>query len=375
MKPRNTQVNRRKPKALPLASRLFLSHLVVVVIGLASFIAISKASSHHLFTRHLDRLEGSGFAIRSARTALMDGFAFAWSSSTAWSLLVGAIVAAGLSYQVAQRITQPLARMERVARLFAAGHLHERVPASDIPELAQLSASFNRMAIGLEDVEQRRRELIGDLTHELRTPLTIVRGYLEEIADQRLEATWSTCQLMIRETRRLERLVNDLQELSQAEAGHLSLNLRPIALPPLFELLVQRFSSQILEDGPTLIIDCPNHLPSVLADSDRTEQILVNLLGNAIRHTQEGTITLRAWREANKIWVAVADTGCGIAPDELPHVFERFWRSPQLQDKHKGTGIGLAITKRLVELQGGEIAVESQVGQGTTFQFYLPAAC
>lgn len=359
-------------KSLPLASRLFLSHLLVMVVGLTSFIIISKASSHHLFSQHLDRLEGSGFAIRSARTALLDGFAYAWNGSTAWSLLTGAIIAAGLSYQVAQRITQPLARMERVTQLYAAGHLHERVPVSDIPELAQLSSSFNRMAISLQDVEKRRRELIGDLTHELRTPLTIVRGYLEEIADQRLEPTHETCQLMIRETRRLERLVNDLQELSQAETGHLPLHFQSIALRPLFERLVQRFSSQLLDDGPVLQIDCPVPLPNVLADLDRTEQILVNLLGNAIRHTQQGTITIRAWSQSNQVWIAVSDTGTGIALEELPHVFERFWRSPQSSRKHKGTGIGLAITKRLVELQGGEIEVESQLGRGTTFRLSLP---
>lgn len=362
------------PKSLPLASRLFLSHLVVMVVGLTCFIIISKASSHHLFSRHLDRLEGAGFAISSARVALLDGFASTWNSSTAWSLIFGSVIAASLSYQVARRITRPLARLEQVARLFAAGHLHERVPDSDIPELAQLSISFNRMAIGLEDVEKRRRELIGDLTHELRTPLTIVRGYLEEIADQRLEPTWETCQLMIRETRRLERLVNDLQELSQAEAGHLSLNLQPIKLRPLFETLVKRFSSQILDDGPVLRIHCPPDLAAVFADLDRTEQILVNLLGNAIRHTQQGAITIHAWSQANYVWVSISDTGCGIAANELPHVFDRFWRSPHSQTKHKGTGIGLAITKRLVELQGGQIEAESELGQGTTFRFSLPMA-
>ncbi|HEY9660930.1 MAG TPA: histidine kinase dimerization/phospho-acceptor domain-containing protein, partial [Allocoleopsis sp.] len=225
-----------------LRVRLFLSHLVVMVVGLMSFIVISKASSHHLFSRHLDRLEGAGYAISHARTELLTGFATTWNSSTLWSLLVGAIIAAGLSYQVAERITKPLARMERVARSFAAGKLYKRFPSSDIPELAQLSTSFNRMAISLEDVEKRRRELISDLTHELRTPLTVIRGYLEEIVAQRIEVTPATGDLLIRETRRLERLVNDLQELSQAEAGHLSLNLRPLALRPLFETLLQRFS-------------------------------------------------------------------------------------------------------------------------------------
>jgi signal transduction histidine kinase len=357
-----------------LQSRLFLSHSVVMVVGLMSFIVISKASSHHLFTRHLDRMEGSGFAIGSARTALLDGFALAWNASTLWSLLVGGIVAAGLSYWVAQRITKPLTQMEQVARKFAAGYLHQRVPNSDIPELAQLGISFNRMAISLEDVEQRRRELISDLTHELRTPLTIMRGYLEELANRQMEPALDVYQLLIRETKRLERLVNDLQELSRAEAGHLTLNFQPIALQGLFEMLVQRFATQLMDDGPVLKIDCPANLPLVLADIDRTEQILVNLLGNALRHTQAGSITIRASGESGRVWIAVIDTGSGIAPDELPHVFERFWRSPRSRSRHKGTGIGLAITKRLVELQGGQIEVTSQLGKGTMFRFSLPIA-
>lgn len=259
-----------------------------------------------------------------------------------------------------------------MARQFAAGQLHERVPSSEIPELAQLSASFNRLATSLEDVESRRRQLIGDLTHELRTPLTIMRGYLEEAVNRQTAPSLETCELLVRETKRLERLVNDLQDLSKAESGHLTLNLQPLDLLPLFHSLARRFSSQLL-DEVSLKVDCPAHLPLALADRDRTEQILVNLIGNAVRHTERGRITLRAWSDANRVWVAVQDTGSGIAPEELPHVFERFWRSQSARTTYqKGTGIGLAICRRLVELQGGEIHVRSELGQGTTFWFSLP---
>jgi len=131
-----------------------------------------------------------------------------------------------------------------------------------------------------------------------------------------------------------------------------------------------------------LQLDCPEKLPQVLADSDRLEQVLVNLLGNAIRHTQTGAITVRVWVERDgrkgiisRLWIAVTDTGMGIAPEDLPHVFERFWRAEKSRNPHTGgTGIGLAISKRLVELQGGEIEVESQLGVGSTFRFYLPLA-
>lgn len=133
------QAKWQRRKTLPLASRLFLSHLVVMVVGLTSFIIISKASSHHLFSQHLDRLEGAGFAIRSARTALLDGFAYAWNSSTAWSLLVGAIMAAGLSYQVAQRITQPLARIEQVQESSDKRHRRAMSLSHQVDKLKMLS--------------------------------------------------------------------------------------------------------------------------------------------------------------------------------------------------------------------------------------------
>jgi hypothetical protein len=150
----------------------------------------------------------------------------------------------------------------------------------------------------------------------------------------------------------------------------------------LLEALVQKFSDQLLEDGPQLRLECPEQLPLVFADIDRVEQVLVNLLGNALTYTKAGSITVQAWQESERastrvprLWIAVTDTGIGIAPQDLPHVFERFWRAEKSRNQHTGgTGIGLAISKRLIELQGGEIEVESQLGVGSTFRFYLPLA-
>lgn len=265
--------------------------------------------------------------------------------------------------------------MEQITQKFAAGQMDARLPVSDIPELSGLSTSFNRMAASLEGVEARRREVIGDMTHELRTPLTVVRGYLEELADGEIEASPEIYQRLARETRRLEQLVNDLQELSKAEAGYLPINIQRVNLRPLLESLVEKFTDQLLEDGPVLLLQCPSVLPPVLADIDRTEQVLVNLLGNAVRYTNEGSITIRVGTEGSQLWVAVTDTGIGIAPENLPHVFERFWRADQSRDRHSGgTGIGLTISHRLIELQGGQIQVESELGVGSTFRFFLPLA-
>lgn len=377
-----SKANLRRTKSWPLASRLFVSHLLVMIVGVSCLAIVGKLSSPRFFVFHLQKLEGRGVSLRFARTYLVEGFETAWNRSTFWSVIVGATAAGGLSYWVSKRIVQPLTQIEQVTKKFAAGQLDERLPPSEIPEINQLATSFNQMAVSLEDVEHRRRELVSDLTHELRTPLTVLRGYLEELSEGRIESTPTVYQQLAKETRRLERLVNDLQELSKAEAGYLPIKLTPVNLCPLLKSLVQKFSDQLLEEGPVLRLECPEKLPPVLADIDRLEQVLVNLIGNALTYTKEGSITVRAWAEMERVngrvprlWIEVADTGVGIATEDLPHVFERFWRAEKSRNQHTGgTGIGLAISKRLVELQGGEIEVESQLGVGTTFRFYLPLA-
>jgi signal transduction histidine kinase len=361
---------------LSLGTRLFLSHLLVMVVGLSSFIAIAKVSSPRMFVLRLEQLERDGFfTVRSARTFLVRGFETAWNTSAFWSLLAGGTAAGALSFWVSRRIVEPVSRMEQITRDFAAGDLRERVPESEIPELDRLGISFNQMAGALEDVEQRRRDLMGDLTHELRTPLTVVRGYLEELAEGAIEPSPELYRKLVNETRRLERLTRDLQELSKAEAGYLSIKLQPILLYPLLKSLIERFSDQLLEEGPTLQLDYPADTPPVIADPDRTEQILVNLLGNAIRYTDSGSIVLKVSREKSFVWLAVSDTGIGIASEDLPLIFDRFWRADRSRSRYSGgSGLGLSITRRLVELQNGRIEVESELGKGSTFRFSLPVA-
>lgn len=357
-----------------LRSRLFLSHTIVMVVGLITLTTIGKFSSPRFFIIYLERIEGTGYSVSQVRTQLIRGFESAWIRGMVWSVVLGAGAAGGLSYLVSRRIVRPLTQMEEITQKLAAGHLEERVPANEIPELNSLAASFNRMAADLEGVEQRRRELVGDLSHELRTPLTVLQGYLEGLADGTIESSPEVYQRLAKETTRLKRLVNDLQELSKLEAGYLPINAQPIDLYPLLFSLVRKFSDQLPEqDDFRFELDCPTELPLVLADSERVEQVLVNLLSNAFRHTPEGSVTIRVWSDVSKLWIAVVDTGQGIAVEDLSHVFERFWRADRSRDRHSGgTGIGLAISRRLVELQGGKIEVESQLGQGSTFRFSLP---
>jgi signal transduction histidine kinase len=356
-----------------LGTRLFLSHLAVMIVGLGTFVTVGRFYSPRLFILHLQQLEGRGFNLYFVRPQLVQGFDRAWKDGAFWAIAAGGATAGGLSYWVSKRIMRRLEQMEQVTQQMAAGRLDERVPSSDIPELDHLAKSFNHMAVNLEGVEQRRRELVTDLTHELRTPLTIVEGYLEGLADGTIEPDPDVYQRLVRETGRLRRLVNDLQELSQAEAGYLPIHTEPFDLRPLLDSLVKRFSDQVLEDGPVLKLTCPENLPLVVVDPERVEQILVNLIGNALRYTRSGLINVEATATPDCVWVAVQDTGQGIATDELPHVFERFWRSDRSRDRHSGgTGIGLAISRRLVELQGGTIEVNSQLGVGSTFRFSIP---
>ncbi|MFE4105668.1 sensor histidine kinase [Almyronema epifaneia] len=359
---------------LSLRGRLFFSYLLVMGIGIVTLAGLGWLYAPRLFVVSLERIEGRGFRIQQIKTQLVKGFEFAWTRAMFWSIVMGGTTAVGLSYWMSRRIVRPLLQLEAVTEKFAAGQFDERVPSSDIPELSRLAASFNRMATEIEGVEQRRRDLVSDLTHELRTPLTIVRGYLEGLADGTLDPSSEIYQRLTQETIRLQRLVNDLQELSKLEAGYLPIHIQPFKLGSLLQNLVQRFSDQISDEQPlSLHLDCPATLPLVKADPERVEQIMVNLLSNALRYTTKGEITVSSWLEEGRVWIAVGDTGEGMAAADLPHVFERFWRADRSRDRHSGgTGIGLAICKRLVELQGGQISVESQLGQGSQFRFWLP---
>ena len=366
-------------KSLSLATRLFLSHLVVMSVAISIQAIVRRTASPILFSQQMQRIEdarvgGKETDFEDIRAEISEAFESVVLNSTLLSVLIGGTAAGGLSFLVAQRITKPMLRIERVTQQFARGKLSERLPKSEIPELNRLSTSFNNMASSLQGVEKRRRELVGDLTHELRTPLTIINGYLEGITTGNIEATPEVYERLMKENRRLQRLVNDLQELSKAEAGYLPIHFAPVNLYPIVSTLVERFEAQLL-DELTIRLECPTDLPTVLADLDRLEQVLVNLLGNAVSYTEAGSIVLKVWQEDRRVWIAVSDTGQGIAPEDLPHVFERFWRSGLATDRNsKGSGIGLAISRRLVELQGGRIEVESELGKGSTFRFFLNVA-
>lgn len=290
---------------------------------------------------------------------------------------LGLVAALLISLFLARRIGGPIEALTRAARRMGAGDLGQRVPEEGSAETVALARSFNAMAANLATAQDLRQQMVADVAHELRTPLANIRGYLEAIEDGVVAADEATLRTLREETAQLNGLIDDLQELAQAEAGTLHLDREPIAPAELVERAIAAARPRAAEGAITLIGTVAPDLPPVAADPQRIGQVLQNLLANALRHTpQGGRITVEARRTpAGTVALSVADTGIGIAPDDLPRIFERFYRADSSRARATGgSGLGLTITRRLVEAHGGRIDATSAVGQGSRFTFTLPVA-
>lgn len=306
-----------------------------------------------------------------AEQAFLDRINRALLVGTAFALLLGVIVGVVL----ARSLAAPLGQVSVAAGAIAAGDLSQRVPVQGSVETQALARSFNQMAENLEQAEQLRRNLLADVAHELRTPLTVIQGNLQALLDGVYPLERAEIATIYDETRLLSRLVADLRELAQAEAGQLKLHLGPVDLAPTLAQTVDSFALLAQDSQIRLELDVPASLPPVNADPDRLAQILRNLLANALRHAAPGGhVQVSARSEAGHVRIRVSDDGPGIPAADLPHVFDRFWRGDPARSRDSGgSGLGLAITKHLVEAQGGEIGVESESGRGTVFWFTLAA--
>jgi len=257
--------------------------------------------------------------------------------------------------------------------LLAGGHLNIRVPVRGRSELARLTASYNTMAEAVQRSEERQRRLIADVAHEMRTPLSNLRGYLEGLSDGVVEPSRELFVSLHEETLLQGRILDDLQVLAQAEAGDLNYAKSPADLAELVAAGATAHRAVAAEAGVALTVDAP-HPVWVRADADRLRQVLGNLLSNAIRYTdQGGHVLLKVRAENDEAVLTVQDTGVGIAPGDLPRVFDRFWRAdPARQRATGGTGLGLTIAHRIVTDHGGTIEVTSRPHIGTTFTVRLP---
>ncbi len=294
-----------------------------------------------------------------------------------WLAALAAIGVAGvLSVAMSQRILQPVQALTAAANRLEQGDLNQRVPVKRRDEIGTLAHAFNAMADGLQRQEQLRRQMVTDIAHELRTPLTNIRGYLEALQDGYMDASPTVIDSLHQESLLLHRLINDLQELSLAEAGQLKFELQPVALTELVETLVGGMRPQLTEKSLTLSTALPPDLPLIQADPARLGQVFRNLLQNAITYTPErGRITLSAQVQGDEVLVLVQDSGPGIAPEHLPHLFDRFYRADESRNRATGgTGLGLAIVKALVEGMRGRVWPERVPGEGARFGVALPVA-
>ena len=273
-----------------------------------------------------------------------------------------------------RKMGTPLINVMTAADAVADGDLSVRVPERGPGDIRRLSESFNRMVDELARADQQRRNMTADIAHELRTPIHILRGNLEGILDGIYDATPEQIEMMLDETSLLTRLVDDLQTISLAEAGQLPLHLSPVNLAELLEDVKTSFSTQAEEAGINLTVKVDDADLTVNADAGRLDQVLSNLVRNALRYARADTcLCLQAESSQNHARLQIRDEGQGIPPEDLPFIFDRFYRSDKSRSrKDGGSGLGLAIAKQLIQLHGGIIKVESELGKGTTFIIELP---
>ncbi len=301
--------------------------------------------------------------------------------------LIVAAIAALCSYLLVRRFMRPVEFLTLAAERMKDGNYTQRVPSPNSQdELGQLAQTFNEMASTIEaDVtelrrqDEVRRDLIANIAHDLATPLTAIQGLSEALADDVISdptARQETAQLIGREVQRLRRMVADVRQMTSLEAGQTALDIAPLDLQSLVDETLLVLKPECEQMGITLYNDVPEDIPQVQADSDRVIQVLLNLLDNARRHTPEGgSIRVGGRIQDGSVTVWISDTGSGIDPADLPHIFERFYRvDPSRTTATGGSDLGLSIVKAIITAHGGTISAESTPGKGTRITFTLPIA-
>ncbi len=282
-----------------------------------------------------------------------------------WAALAALALALLLSFLMTRRVLRPLSQMTQISQELAAGNFNNRVEVVSQDEVGQLGLAFNRMAESLEQLEQLRKNMVTDVAHELRTPLTNLRGYLEGLSDEVVPPSQKTFRMLESEILRLVHLVDDLQQLTKAEAAQAFLQRRELSVVNLIEQLRTLFAHRFQAKNIKLQVAIEPPELTVVADLDKLLQALRNLLENAWRYSPEGgQVSIIGRRLDNQVEIAIANTGEGIAAEDLPFIFERFFRADRSRSREQGgAGIGLSIVKQLVEAHGGTVGAKSSDGQ------------
>lgn len=293
--------------------------------------------------------------------------------------LTSALVAVGLAILLggllAFTLTRSLRELTEATHQITRGKLGQQVKVRSKDEVGELASAFNRMSQDLAQTTQARRQMTADIAHDLRTPLSILLGYTEALSDGKLEGTPEVFNILHQETQQMNHLVEDLRTLSLADAGELSLLLQSASPPAILERVAVRHSLAVQQKEVKMRVEYAPNLPRVAVDLQRIEQVFDNLISNALRYTpQGGEIVLSGSAQGGRVLMRVTDNGSGIAAEDLPHIFDRFYRADKSRPLNGESGLGLAIAKSIVEAHGGTIRAESTAGQGATFIVSLPSA-
>jgi len=304
----------------------------------------------------------------SAEAAFLERMSRAILISAAGAGLLALVLGAAL----ASTISRPVRELTDGTKALAAGELGHQVPVRTTDEIGQLAQSFNRMSADLAHSTQLRKQMTADIAHDLRTPLSVILGYSEALQDDKLPGTPEVYGAMYRQAQHLNRLIDDLRTLSLADAGQLTLQRRAVRPSDLLEHAAIAYLPQAEERGIQFSVTA-DATPAILVDPDRLGQVIGNLVGNALRHTPDGGhIALAATLAGPRVVLSVTDNGPGIPHDDLPHIFERFYRGDKARVDDGSSGLGLAIARSLVEAHGGQIGVENVATGGARFTVALP---
>jgi len=364
----------RRLASAGLGARLLAALVVVLaVVGVTAWL-VAGVVGPYMFHKHL---VGDGQRSAAEQAAHAE-IAFRSASGVALSVALAAAIITALvvSIAIARRIGSSLSSLSAASRRVADGEVGTRVPSPRMGrEFDDLVESFNLMASKLDASEGLRKRLLSDVAHELRTPVATIHASLEALEDGVADLDAETVAMLRAQSARLTRLAEDLAAVTRAESGEMNLSIQPCDPTQLLRAAHDAAREAAAERKVTLTLEADSTLPQVAADSDRMAQVLGNLVDNALRHTQAGgEISLKAGAARGMVELSVSDNGEGIAPEHLPHVFERFYRADTARDRaHGGSGIGLAITKALVEAHGGALRAESAgVGRGARFVVAIP---
>lgn len=340
---------------------------VIAVIILVIWLAIDQLAADYFMALM------KKYAVSTTETHHM--FLAAIHRYLIWATIAALALALLLGYLLTRRVLRPLSQMADITRQFAAGNFSGRVAVSSRDEIGQLGAAFNRMADALENLEQLRKRMVADVAHELRTPLTNLRGYLEGLSDEVIPPSESTFRMLQQEILRLVHLVEDLQQLAKADAAKAYLHRRPISLPTLIGQLLTLYRPQLEKKKIAVATRFAPEVDQVSADPDKLLQAMRNLVENAWKYTPpHGRIDIVTARLPNAVRVSFSNNGPAIAPQDLPFIFERFYRADRSRSREGGgAGIGLAIVKELINAHGGQVGAESRPEE-TCVWFVLPLA-